>query len=92
MFYLYILQNTNKSFYIGTTKDLQKRIHQHNSNQSKYTKNRGPWKLVYRELYSTRSEAMKREYFIKAQKSRNFIFSLIISQNNSDAIDIARPD
>ena len=80
MVYVYILQNDNNSFYIGTTNNLCKRVYQHNTNQSKYTKHRSPWKLVYTESYPTRSEAMKREYFIKSQKSKSFIISLINSQ------------
>ena len=80
MVYVYILQNEENSFYIGTTNKLQRRIHEHNSDQSTYTKHRGPWKLVYKESFPTRAEAMKKEYLIKSQKSKKFIFSLINSQ------------
>ena len=36
-----------------------------------------PWKIVYKEKYNTKSEAMKREYEIKRKKSRKYIESLI---------------
>ncbi len=79
MFYLYILQNDKDSFYIGTTNNLERRLHQHNGGQSKYTKYKGSWKVVYTEYFETRSEAMKREYYLKSQKSKSFIQELINS-------------
>jgi putative endonuclease len=41
MFYVYILHSESSGhYYIGQTQDLNKRIHRHNANQSKYTKNK----------------------------------------------------
>ena len=77
MYYLYILRNENNSYYIGTTNNLQRRIHEHNSDQSKYTKNRGLWRIFFTENYSTRTEAVKREYYLKSLKSKQAIIELI---------------
>lgn len=41
------------------------------------TRNKGPWKLVYFETYSTKAEANVRELYIKSLKSRVFIENLI---------------
>lgn len=78
MFYTYILQSeTDNSFYIGSTKDLDSRIIRHNKGYSRYTKAKRPWRLVYNEKYKTLSEAKKREYYLKSLKSRIVIEKLI---------------
>lgn len=67
MYYLYILRCSDNSLYCGQTKDLQRRIEEHNSNdsKSKYTRSRRPVKLVYFEKYKTINEVLKREFEIK---------------------------
>ncbi|MBS3742242.1 MAG: GIY-YIG nuclease family protein [Candidatus Cloacimonetes bacterium] len=77
MYYLYILKNKKGSYYIGTTNNIIRRIQEHNNGKSKATKNRGPWNIVYTEKFRTRSQAMKREYYIKSQKSKKFIKNLV---------------
>jgi putative endonuclease len=78
MFYVYILRSDSSGlFYVGHTEDLEQRIQEHEEGRSHYTKGRGPWKSVYVEVFSTRSEAMKRECLIKKRKSRKYIEKLI---------------
>ena len=67
LYYLYILKSEKDGrFYTGVTNNLERRITEHNKGNSKYYKTRGPFQLVYFEEYSTRSEAMKREYHLKS--------------------------
>jgi len=67
MFYLYILRSRKDGrFYTGVTKDLKDRIKRHDENRSLSTKNRGPYDLVYYEIYDSRSDAMKRERYLKS--------------------------
>ena len=73
MFYVYVLKNTKPSLYIGHTNDLERRVIEHNSGRSPYTKNRGPWNLIYSESLVSRSEAMRREKFLKSGKGREFL-------------------
>jgi putative endonuclease len=75
---LYILesQSTNR-YYIGQTQDIQKRLTYHNANYSKALKNRGPWRLVYSQEYTTRAEAMRRERQIKSWKDRAMTEQLV---------------
>lgn len=75
MYYAYVIQNAQGKLYKGFTSDIQKRIHQHNSNEgfSSYTSNKGPWKLVYAEEFDTEKEAREREKFFKTGKGREFI-------------------
>ncbi len=78
VYVVYILQSEQDgSFYIGHTGDLGKRLADHNSGESRYTKRKVPWRLVYEEKFETRSEAMKREKFLKAQKNKEFYLRLI---------------
>ena len=63
---LYILQCKDRSLYTGITNDLVKRLEQHEAGEgAKYTRGRGPFKLVYTEHHNNRSEASKRELEIK---------------------------
>ena len=78
MYYLYILRFSDNSLYCGQTKDLNRRIEEHNSNdsQSKYTRSRRPVKLVYFEKYKTINDVLKREFEIKKltkEKKENLI-------------------
>lgn len=78
MYYTYILQSeSNGKYYIGSTEDLEKRLLRHNNGFSKYTKNRGPFVIVYKQTFNTRSEAYNREKYLKSLKSRKAIEKLI---------------
>ena len=80
MFTVYILQSQSLDRYsVGFTNDLARRLEEHNRKKGKYTDSGIPWQLVYHETFSTKTEAMDREKFIKLKKSRTFIESLISS-------------
>jgi putative endonuclease len=67
-YYLYILKCANESLYTGIATDIERRIDQHNGIQkggAKYTRVHRPVALAYVECFSSRSEALKREYVIK---------------------------
>ena len=62
----YILQCSDGTLYTGWTNNLEKRLERHNAGQgAKYTRGRGPVKLMYMEEHETREEAMQREAWIK---------------------------
>lgn len=67
MFFVYILECSDKSLYTGYTNSLEERLKLHNSGKaSKYTRSRLPVEIIYFEEYHTKSEAMSRECEIKA--------------------------
>jgi putative endonuclease len=72
--FVYIIYNIeHDKFYIGQSYDVQKREAEHNLGLSKYTaRYSGGWKVVYVEEFLSRSEAMKRERFLKKQKNKDF--------------------
>lgn len=69
MNYVYIIKCGDGSLYTGWTNDLEKRFKSHCQGKgAKYTRGRGPLKLVYYETFEDKREAMKREYAIKQMK------------------------
>lgn len=66
-FYVYLLICNDGTYYIGSTNNLIKRLHEHNYAKSgaHYTKIRRPVTLLYSETYATLQEARKREYEMK---------------------------
>ena len=79
-YYFYVIGSYKKSkltTYVGYTKNLKERINLHNRGKgAKFTRGR-KWKMIYKEKYSTKSEAISREYYIKKnRKFRNSIKEL----------------
>lgn len=63
--YLYILECGDGTLYTGITDDVQRRLDQHIAGKgAKYTRGRGPLKLVYQEEWGCRSDASRREYAV----------------------------
>ena len=76
MWYVYVLQSlVNKKYYTGYTKDIERRLTEHNSGKTKYTRSTIPFELVYKEIYNTSLEAARREKFLKSGKGREFLKS-----------------
>ena len=73
MFYTYILENQNGTFYIGQTNNISDRLSRHNANKIKSTRNKGFWKLVYKKEFEIRSSAMHHEKYLKSLKNRKYI-------------------
>jgi putative endonuclease len=67
MYYVYILECSDKSLYTGSTNNLEKRLHQHNHLKSgaHYTKIRRPVFLKYTEDGLTQQQAKRREVELK---------------------------
>jgi putative endonuclease len=64
--FFYIVECSDTSFYCGITKDLERRIEEHNRGQGgKYTRSRLPVLLRYTEEFCKRGKAQRREMQIK---------------------------
>ncbi len=67
-----------KRHYIGITDDVEQRLKTHNAGGVRSTKPYRPWRIGYIENYQTRTEARKREIFLKrTARARNDIFASI---------------
>ena len=70
-FYVYMLKSKSirPITYVGYTNDLKKRVHLHNTGKgAKFTRGR-KWRLIYKEKFKSKKEAISREYYIKKNKS-----------------------
>ena len=66
MYYTYIIECADGTYYTGYTDDPARREKVHNSGKgARYTRSRLPVRMIYTEEFETKSEAMKREYAIK---------------------------
>lgn len=78
MFYIYIIYSkTLDKYYVGSCQNIEQRLQDHLNSRSKFTKIAKDWELKHSEIFSTRSEAYKRELQIKKMKSRKYIENLI---------------
>lgn len=66
-FFVYILKCKDDTLYVGSTNDLERRLHQHNNLKSgaHYTKIRRPVTLVYSKKLKNLSSARKKEHSLK---------------------------
>ena len=70
-YYVYMLKSIEKKSvtYVGYTKNLLIRIELHNSGKgAKFTRGR-KWKLIYKEKFNTKNQAISREYYIKHNRT-----------------------
>lgn len=84
--YVYILKCSDETLYSGYTNDLEKRLKTHNSGKgSKYTRARLPVKYVFYSKCRNKSDALKKENFIKGLK-RSKKIKIINGEINLDEI------
>ncbi len=74
MYIVYVLKSSvaNKS-YVGFTDNLQRRLAEHNSGLSSFTKKYKPWNLIYRENFKNYDDAVKREKYLKSASGRKLV-------------------
>ncbi len=74
MFYTYVLQSKkNNKLYTGSTGNLRKRLEEHQSGKSTYTKSRGPFILIYYEAGLNEEDARSREKYLKSGMGKRFL-------------------
>jgi putative endonuclease len=74
MYYVYVLKSLrDNKLYIGQTKDLKRRILEHNSCQVESTKSRTPLRLLYYEACNVLEDAIAREKALKRGFGRAYL-------------------
>ena len=78
-FVVYILYSEKYcKTYVGFTSNLIERFKSHNSlSREGYTIKFRPWKVLYVDFFTSKSEALKREKLLKTGKGREFIKKLV---------------
>jgi len=78
---VYIICNPQKIYYKGFTSDILRRLEEHNSSIGKYTSEKGPWTLVFKHSFISKSDALKYERMLKRQNHK-YLDWLIASEKN----------
>lgn len=73
-YYTYILKSKkDNKLYTGYTNDLRKRLLQHNTGKSTYTKGRGPFDVIYYEACLLEDKARSRELYLKTGMGKRYL-------------------
>lgn len=80
LFQVYVLKSDRDGIrYVGSGENADERLRRHNKGDYQFTKGHRPRSIVYQEAYPTRSEAMKRERFLKSGQGRAMLDALLRS-------------
>jgi putative endonuclease len=78
-YFVYVLKSENfDRFYIGQTDNIERRLKQHNKGKVLSTIAYVPFKLVLKEEFSSRCDAVAREKELKSTNGRRYIKSILI--------------
>lgn len=85
MITVYILRLSNGKNYTGMTMDMERRLGEHQSGQSKSTKRHLPVKVIHQAEYPNRILARKQEVSIKKQGAKRYLAKLKFNPSPSDS-------
>ena len=69
LYFVYVLCNAAGTLYTGIAKDVEARLEQHNAGAgARFTRGRGPWRMVHREGPLAHGPALRREAAIKGDR------------------------
>jgi len=75
---VYVIQSKqDKSFYIGYTSNLKKRISEHNMGLNISTRKQKPWELIFFEAYLSEKDARRREKYLKTNQGSRALKRMI---------------
>ena len=74
MYFVYVLwsQKIIKR-YVGSSDDAESRLVEHNRGSNKFTKGGIPWIKIHQEEFATKTEALKREKYLKSGQGRKWL-------------------
>ena len=82
MYYVYFLFLSNKDIYKGSCGDVRLRVTEHELGKVESTKSYRPVRLIGFESYELKSDAQRREKFLKTTEGRR-----LLKQQYRDIID-----
>ncbi|MBL7729312.1 MAG: GIY-YIG nuclease family protein [Dinghuibacter sp.] len=72
-----IFSELNGNIYVGMAIDPDRRLKEHNSGKSNFTKKFRPWKTIYREIHKDWATARTREKYFKTGIGKEFLRSMV---------------
>ena len=73
MHYVYFLYLSNGDIYKGYCGNIEQRFREHELGKVESTKNYRPLKLIGYEMYELKSDALRREQFLKTTEGRRLL-------------------
>jgi putative endonuclease len=74
MFYIYVIEDeSSKEIYTGYTRDLKRRLEEHNRGLNSSTKRNRQWKVIYYEACLSDQDARRREKYLKTSQGRRLL-------------------
>jgi len=70
---VYILECSDKTYYVGCTNNVERRLKEHKSGYTLTTSKMTNCIIVYTETYDTFDKARKREVYLKTAAGRRFL-------------------
>ena len=80
---VYILQCRDKTYYVGLTNNIRKRICEHNKGECRHTKSRLPVKLVWIGFFCNRKLAAEFENYLKTGSGNAFLKKRLVFRSFS---------
>ena len=78
MYYVYVLRSLkNGRLYTGSTDTIERRMSEHNTGQSIYTRSTRPFELIHSEQFGSRGEAVRRERYLKTGRGREELHHML---------------
>ena len=78
MYYVYVLlSEKDKNFYIGFSENIEQRLNEHNAGKNVSTRSRRPFKLIYYEGHTLKSDALRREKYFKTSKGKTTLKQIL---------------
>jgi len=74
MFCTYIIESErNGRWYYGHSENVERRLFEHNTGKNKSTKNKGPWKIIFKRDFDSKISAARFELELKGFKNKEYI-------------------
>jgi len=80
-YFVYVIKSKEGFTYKGITDNLERRLAEHNDKTFSFWTKRGTnWKLVYKEDFESKTEAFRRERWLKTGVGRDYLKSILKSE------------
>jgi len=74
LYYTYVLKSKKDGkLYTGYTDNLRKRLLQYNTGKSTYTKDKGPFEIIYYEACLSKNKTRSRELYLKSGMGKRYL-------------------